>query len=112
MDNAATFPEPPYYCVVFTSLLNLQHKDYAAMSDKIVALAEQQPGFIHLESARSTEGTGITVSYWNDEASILAWKANLEHLQAQKIGRDKWYKQYSVHISQVQRAYHFNSEMV
>jgi heme-degrading monooxygenase HmoA len=49
----------------------------------MVKLAEQQPGFLGVEAARAD--VGITVSYWADLESIKHWKANSEHLDAQKL---------------------------
>ena len=62
------------------------------MSNAMVELAAKQPGFLGVESARS--GVGITVSYWRDQESIVAWKRNAEHQVAQKLGRQKFYAQF------------------
>ena len=69
----------------------------------MVELAAQQPGFLGVESAR--EELGITVSYWSDLDSIKAWKRNAEHLEAQKMGREKWYSNYKTRIARVERDY-------
>jgi heme-degrading monooxygenase HmoA len=37
------------------------------MADEMEALAMKQPGFIAVESARSSNREGITVSYWESE---------------------------------------------
>ena len=55
------------------------------MADRMVELASSQPGFLGIESAR--EEVDITVSYWADIESITAWKANVEHREAQEKGR-------------------------
>ena len=54
----------------------------------MVELAEQQPGYLGIEAFR--DGLGITVSYWQSLDAIKAWKQNVEHLNAQQHGRDKW----------------------
>lgn len=69
----------------------------------MVELAEQQPGFLGVESARDT--LGITVSYWKDLDSIKQWKANVEHIEAQKLGRKKWYAAFTTRIAKVEREY-------
>lgn len=69
----------------------------------MVELASRQPGFLGIESAR--EDLGITVSYWADLESIKAWKANVEHQEAQKKGRKEWYSEFRVRISKVEREY-------
>ena len=98
-------PKPPYYAVIFTSTMNTNTLGYDEMADRMEVLAEEQDGFIGIESARNE--IGITVSYWKDLVSIKQWKMNLEHLEAQKLGRAKWYKSFSVKIARVERAYSF-----
>lgn len=95
----------PYYAVIFTSVLTEATEGYETMAEKMVTLAQQQPGFMGLESARSK--IGITVSYWKDLESIALWKQNWEHLQAQQQGKEQWYANYSVRIVRVEREYHF-----
>jgi heme-degrading monooxygenase HmoA len=95
------------YAVVFTSLRTEGDDGYAQMSDEMVALAAAQPGFLGQESARGAEGLGITVSYWRDLESIAAWKANADHLAAQRAGRERWYRAYRVRVCRVEREYGF-----
>ncbi len=68
-------------------------------------LAQEQPGYLGMDHARSA--IGITISYWNTKADILNWKNNLEHLKAQKLGKDLWYDSYNIRICRVEREYHF-----
>ena len=108
MEELALFtktPKPPYYAVIFTSIKIETDKGYAKMSEKMLALLAMQEGFLGFESAR--EELGITVSYWKDEESILKWKANSEHLEAQKLGKEIWYKQYKIRVAKVERDYEF-----
>jgi len=101
----ARLPAPPYYAVIFTSRRTTGDRGYGEMAARMAELAAQQPGFLGLESARGADGLGITVSYWRDEASILAWKGDREHQQAQHAGRQTWYAGYEVRIAKVERAY-------
>ena len=90
-----------YYAVIFTSE---QHEDaagYDDMAERMSQLAAQQPGFLGMESARSTGGLGITVSYWRDRESITHWKRNAEHQAAQQLGREKWYRNFRLRIARV-----------
>ena len=99
----ANTPKPPYFAVIFTSTRTENDNGYNEMAERMVELAQQQPGFLGVESAR--EIVGITVSYWADLASIKCWKANSEHLQAQKMGRNSWYDSFKLRISKVERDY-------
>lgn len=99
----ARTPPPPYYAVIFTSVLKTEHTGYEEMALKMEELAREQPGYLGIESARS--GIGISVSYWKDLESIKNWKNNSEHLLAQELGKTKWYRSYSLRISKVERDY-------
>ena len=101
----AATPATPYYAVIFTSLRTEGDHGYDAMSDRMVALAQQQPGFLGFESAR--EALGVSVYYWTSLAAIRAWKANADHLLAQKQGCDDWYTRYKIRIAKVERDYGF-----
>lgn len=100
-------PRPPYYVVCFSSLRTVGDDGYHAMGEAMAALAARQPGFLGFESARDRDGFGITNSYWTDEASIAAWKAQLDHFDAQQAGRQRWYDRYEIRIARVERAYGF-----
>lgn len=99
---ADTLP-PPYYAVIFTSIRTEDDNGYAAMADRMLELAAQQPGFLGVESAR--DGLGITVSYWADLESIRQWKQHPEHQKAQQLGLERWYAACKTRIARVERDY-------
>lgn len=104
----STFQHPtPYYAVIFTSVRTAVDDGYGEMSDRMMALAVQQPGFLGVDSAR--EEVGITVSYWDSLDAIKNWKMNAEHLMAQKTGREKWYHSFTTRICRVEKEYAFQS---
>jgi len=103
--SIADTPEPPYYAVIFTSLRTDVDQGYGVMAEAMGELAKKQPGYLGMESAR--DGLGITVSYWKDLKSIAAWKADLRHAAAQKLGRERWYESYKTRIARVERDYGF-----
>jgi heme-degrading monooxygenase HmoA len=103
MSEIADTPQPPYYAVIFSSLPSEIDEGYAETTALMVELAAQQPGFLGLESVRET--LGITISYWADLDSIKNWKRQTDHLQAQKMGREKWYTAYKTRIAKVERDY-------
>ena len=98
-------PTLPYYAVIFTSERTEGDNGYDAMANAMESLAEQQPGFRGIESARSA--VGITVSYWDSIEAIQAWKNNAAHLVAQQFGKEKWYSGYQIRICRVEHEYGF-----
>ena len=98
-------PVPPYYAVIFTSVRTEGDRGYAEMATRMAELGSTYDGFLGMESARGADGLGLTVSYWRDEAAILAWKRDAEHQRAQEAGQKTWYASYQVRIARVERAY-------
>ncbi len=102
-------PEPPYYAVIFTSTRTENDADgYAVMAENMRALAEQQEGFLGMESARNA--LGITVSYWKTPEAIRNWKNHAEHTLARQAGREKWYASFTVRIARVEKEYSFTKD--
>jgi len=98
----------PYYAVIFTNLRTDVEEGYAEMAQQMEELAAKQPGYLGIESVRN--GLGITVSYWDSLESIKNWKAQSDHLLAQKYGREKWYSYYKTRICKVEREYEFGNK--
>jgi heme-degrading monooxygenase HmoA len=107
MSDISKLPAPPYYVVCFSSKRTDGDNGYGDMADQMEMLARQQPGFLGVESVRGADGFGITNSYWSDEAAIKAWKSVVDHLAAQRQGREKWYEYYATRVARVERAYGF-----
>lgn len=105
MTNPAITPAPPYYAVIFTNVHRGVDSDYETTTERMVELAQLQPGFLGLESAR--EALGITVSYWDSLEAIANWKTQAEHQVAQQRGRSDWYQSYTTRIARVERDYSF-----
>ena len=100
--------EPPYYAVIFTSVHSGVDEDgYGVMAAAMERLAARQPGYLGIESARAD--IGITVSYWRDLDAIGAWKRQVDHLAAQRLGRERWYARYRLRIARVERDYWFEA---
>lgn len=103
MTRLATTPEPPYYAVIFTSIRTGEDPEYGAMAERMLNLAGEQPGFLGVDSAH--EAIGITVSYWDSLYAIRQWKRHVEHREAQRLGRERWYRDYRIRIARVEREY-------
>lgn len=111
MSNLLQLPEPPYTVVIFTNRrTGVDDEGYFAMADRMEELAREQDGFLGIESVRNKDGLNVTLSYWRDEAAARAWKQHPEHLEAQRLGREKWYSAFTLRVANVGRAYGFTAE--
>lgn len=78
---------------------------YRAAAAEMDALAAVQPGYIGIDSVRSADGLGITVSYWADDAAAKGWRDHPRHALIRDQGRGKWYTHYDLHVAEVARSY-------
>lgn len=92
--------------VIFANQRTAQDEPgYAAAAEAMDALAAAQPGYRGVDSARGADGFGITVSYWADEASAVAWRRHAEHAAVRALGRERWYAHFTVQVARVGRSY-------
>lgn len=102
--------EPPYIAVVFTSTRAAVDDGYGDMSNLMADLVNDVDGFLGMDSVRGADGRGITVGYFRDDEALKTWRENLEHREAMQLGREKWYDEYSLHITRVERSYTWSRE--
>lgn len=109
-DRLAETPEPPYYAVIFSSVLSPDSEGYAEAGARMFDLVATTPGYLGADHAR--EGVGITVAYFRDEAAIAAWREHPEHLATRERGREQWYAAYEIRVAKVERAHAFRRSEV
>ena len=101
IDAKTGWPER-YYAVIFTAQRSLSGDDmYEITAERMVTLAQQQPGFLGVEWVRGDDGIGITVSYWTDRDAITEWRGQAEHMVAQAMGRQEFYDWYRIRTAEV-----------
>lgn len=108
MSAYAATPNPPYYAAIFSAVRTDAFEGYDACTQRMLELAASQPGFLGVE-ATGDQHLGIGVSYWSSPAAIMAWKQQVEHLEAQRMGKTTWYTSYRVRICLVERDYSFEN---
>ena len=102
-----------YFAAIFTTQRSQSGDDvYEIMASRMVTLAQQQQGFLGLESVRGDDGIGITVSYWTNREAIENWGQQAEHVSIQAMGRQEFYQWYRLRIAEVLTDRAFTSENV
>ena len=77
------------FAVIFEVEINQERKDeYLKIASILKVQLVNQKGFISVERFQSLidEKKLLSLSYWKDQESILAWKKNIDHMSAQKKG--------------------------
>ena len=92
------------YAVIFRAVIRDLDQEYLDLAEQLRSLAIDKYGC--REFFALTEGNQeVAISYWDTEEQVRNWKQDALHLQAQQLGRKKWYESYRVQIAEVQREY-------
>ncbi len=78
---------------------------YQSAAAAMEILAKAQHGYCGIDSVRNADGSGITVSYWQNDDAAIAWRDHPEHAAIRDAGRDRWYASYSLHVANIERSY-------
>lgn len=84
-----------------------QEQPYLDMAAKMRPLAESIPGFISVERFQSltTPGKLLSISFWEDEDALEAWRTLPQHRGAQREGREVMFAGYRLRVAGVIRDY-------
>ena len=93
------------YIVIFKAIIKSLDEDYYLSAKRMRELAMKDYGCVQIDSVSDADQE-ITLSYWNTEEDILAWKNNSEHLRVQSKGILQWYESYRVEIAELKHHYH------
>ena len=92
------------YAVIFKAEVRELDEEYSKLANALRVLAIEKYGCKEFTSC--SEGTyEIAISYWDSKENIRNWKNNPLHQEAQKMGKEKWYKSYKVEIVEILHSY-------
>jgi heme-degrading monooxygenase HmoA len=80
---------------------------YLDIAARLRPILETIDGFISVErfGSLTTEGKYVSLSFWRDEAAVIAWRRQTEHHIAQAHGRDEIFADYRIRVAEVKRDY-------
>ena len=77
--------------------------EYGPAAVEMDALVRRQPGFVDAKTFTSEDGERVTVVTFADRESHDAWAAHPDHRTVQRLGRDRFYAEYSIQVGDVTR---------
>lgn len=78
--------------------------EYVSVAKKMRQRAIEHFGCLDFVSMTESDQE-LAVSYWKNEAAILAWRQDPEHQHAQALGKKFWYDEFSVDVLSLERHY-------
>ena len=95
------------YAVIFRAITADLDEEYSQVANQMRKLAFEKYGCREFVSV-TENNEEISISYWDSQAQIEAWKKDSEHAMAQYTGKSKWYEYYKVQVTEVIREYGSN----
>jgi antibiotic biosynthesis monooxygenase (ABM) superfamily enzyme len=94
--------------IIFRSRLRPEHEaEYNQVAEKIDALVRTMPGLIAFKTFGSADGERVTLAEFDTLDNARHWGENPDHLEAQRLGRERFYSEYRVQVCEGVRAYSF-----
>jgi heme-degrading monooxygenase HmoA len=91
---------------IFRSRLRPENQEaYQQMAARMHELAQGMPGFLSLKTFTAQDGERVSIVEFESEETHNAWRANPEHMKAQRLGRELFYSEFQIQVCKVERAY-------
>ncbi|MCH8131228.1 MAG: antibiotic biosynthesis monooxygenase [Myxococcales bacterium] len=85
--------------VVFRSKLRSEHeREYRAVAERMLALARQAPGFVSFKSFAAEDGERVSLIEFESRDAAHQWGDHAEHRDAQKLGRERFFSEYTIQV--------------
>jgi heme-degrading monooxygenase HmoA len=81
--------------------------EYLAIAANLREHLAEMPGFISIERFQSLTDPDkvLSLSFWEDEASVTIWRNLAEHRAAQAKGRGSLFRDYRIRVGHIMRDY-------
>ena len=90
---------------VFRARLRPENSDaYFKLAGELGREAETMPGFVSRKVYVAEDGERLTVVEFESWETHRAWAEHHGHRAAQKLGREKFYSEYSLQVCEVLRS--------
>lgn len=90
---------------VFRNRLRPEHADeWGQLATKLGAEAEKMPGYVSRKVFTAEDGERLTIVEFESMDAHRGWADHPDHRVAQKLGRERFYAEYSIQICEVLRS--------
>lgn len=94
--------------IIFRSRLRPEHEEeYGQVAARIAALARTMPGLVDFKTFDAGDGERVTLAEFDTLDNARFWGEHPEHLEAQRLGRERFYSEYRIQVCEALRAYGF-----
>ena len=85
-------------------------EEYDARNERMSELVQQIPGFLGIKGYVSDDGDRISVARFESEEALSKWRFQPDHVETQRLAREKYYQSYWVQVCKTIRDYRFSRQ--
>ena len=101
-----------HYVTVFRSRLRPDvGEEYHELAARMHELAQSMPGFVSIDSFSNDSGERVSIVEFESHETATAWRKHPEHIETQRIGRERLYAEYHGLVCTVERTYDYVAEV-
>ena len=93
---------------VFRSRLRPENEaEFQQLAEEMLERARAMPGFRSYKVYEAEDGERCSIVEFESAEELLAWRNLPEHRDAQEIGRQRYYEEYTLHVTEPVRESRF-----
>lgn len=85
-------------------LISGDREEYDALAARMDKLAASMPGYISHKRFDASDGERVNIIEFESEEAQAAWRNHPEHVEAQRLGREKFYTEYDLKVCELKRS--------
>ena len=82
--------------------------EFEAQAETMMDLAKSMPGFLSYKLYTADDGERCSIVEFESPEHLRAWREHPDHMKAMQIGRERYYAEYSLHVSVPERESRFS----
>jgi heme-degrading monooxygenase HmoA len=82
-------------------------EEYGPWAERMETLAAAMPGFRSIKTYSRPGGERVSIIEFESEETLAAWREHPEHLEAQRLGRERFYEEFELMTCVPLRAWGF-----
>ncbi len=84
--------------------------EYGTTLERMLEIVRSMPGYIQHKVYIAADGERCTIVEFEHEEGLRTWRTNREHIEAQKLARQKYYTEYHVQVCPLGRESRFKAD--
>ena len=78
-------------------------QEYSEWIARMRDLAQSMPGYLSHKTFTAEDGERVTIVEFATEETHRAWATHPQHIEAKKLGRDRFYSEYKIQVCTLPR---------